>query len=80
MPQVSAEEKEDKKPESKEQSQAVIPTSSNSEIQKLDSQAQAKANQLPASGDTSNPFLTTAAMLIMAIAGSLTFLPKFKRK
>nr|WP_306693999.1 LPXTG cell wall anchor domain-containing protein [Streptococcus didelphis] len=44
------------------------------------SAAQAKANQLPATGDSKNPFFTAAAMFVIAGAGSLGLLPNFKRK
>ncbi|WMB29081.1 LPXTG cell wall anchor domain-containing protein [Streptococcus didelphis] len=41
--------------------------------------AQAKANQLPATGDQKNPFFTAAAMALIAGAGSLSLLPKVKK-
>ncbi|WP_306693764.1 LPXTG cell wall anchor domain-containing protein [Streptococcus didelphis] len=58
-------------------------TSTSDKVQNLNAQEvpnQTKASQLPATGDKTNPFFTAAAMLIMAGAGSLGFLPQIKRK
>ncbi|MGT2887613.1 LPXTG cell wall anchor domain-containing protein [Streptococcus didelphis] len=85
LPQVSNDEKQDTKAEPKEPAKPSTSTNSKPEVQKpssqvLETKAQAKLEQLPATADKTNPFFTAAALLVMASAGSLSLLPKFKRK